>query len=104
RTLPLVRPSRQLDVAERPGDARQCLRGLARRLGAGLVVVLEDQRIAAGERLDAVLRPIATRDRGGAVPEFGDTIRVFFALGHEYGGVRVLQQLRPPIEHATDVT
>src|SRR5262249_34674889 len=43
--------------------------GLGGLLAAGFVVVLEDQDVTAGERVDAVVSPVAARDRGRAVIE-----------------------------------
>jgi hypothetical protein len=61
-----VRQVRQLDDADSLRGTMQRRRGLKCLFAAGLVVVFEDEDVAAGERPDAVVRPVAARDRGRA--------------------------------------
>src|SRR5262249_5433558 len=77
--------------------------GLGGLLAAGFVVVLEDQDVTAGERVDAVVSPVAARDRGRAVIEGSDAIRVLLAFANEDTCVWVLQQVRQAVNDAAAI-
>jgi hypothetical protein len=69
------------------------VRRLQRLLAAGFVVVFDDQHVAAGERCDAVVGPVATCDGGGAMIQRRNAVCILFTFGHKDTGVWVLQQL-----------
>src|SRR5262249_6167606 len=60
---------------------------------ARFIIVFEDKDVATGERVDAVVGPVAARDRGRAVIERSDAIRVLLAFANEDTCVWVLQQV-----------
>jgi hypothetical protein len=60
-------------------------------LTTGVVVVPEDDDVATGERLDAILGPLGTGHGGGAMSEGCDAVGVFLAFANKHGGIGELQ-------------
>jgi hypothetical protein len=105
-----IQPIRDVLCAGKPHDADgggravQRLHRRQRLLASGLVVVFKYENVAAAQHLDEFGRPVAAAgERGRAVAQCGDAIRVLLAFANEDGAVRVLQQFRQPIQHAADV-
>jgi hypothetical protein len=79
--------ARQGYDAHRFGDAVQHRRGLEGFLSSGRIIVLQDDHIAAGERLHTVVSPFTVGNGGGTVVQRSNAIGVLFAFANKSGGV-----------------
>ena len=75
-------------------------RRLERFLTSGVVVIFEDNDVAAGECLDTLFSPLAGGDGGGTQLELSNMISVLFAFRYKNHGVGKLEQIGPAVQHA----
>src|SRR4051812_9996664 len=93
------RQIRQADDADRFCRTIQSHPGFDCLGASSIIVIFQDEDVAACERADAVPRPLAARDGGCAMVKRGDAVGILLALTDEYSCIWMRQHIWPSIEH-----